>query len=540
MYQALYRKWRPRVFDDVYGQEHITSILRSEIMTGKVSHAYLFCGPRGTGKTTCAKIISKAVNCENPQNGNPCGCCPSCIAIDNGTATDVIEMDAASNNGVDNIRDLRDGIAYSPSELKYRVFIVDEVHMLSTQAFNALLKTLEEPPKYVIFILATTELQKIPATVLSRCQRFDFHRVVPAALIKRMRDVCTGEGIEATDEALALIARLSQGSFRDALQMLEFCHNGQPEVTAESAARLLGASSSETLKSLALALAGGDSVRALDIIDDVYMSSRDITVFWREFISFARDMLIYIGTRGKRTVDETAASASAYFNAAVLMRVMDVFTNTESDMLKNPMAAKLYAEMAVIRLCEKELSTDTDALLARVTTLEDKLDAIAGGETTVRTVRQTDVPQREQTAKSDEKPTAAPIAPAEPDATAEQKPKRTVTGATRKKTPIRNWVDIVRRITEKEPLLQGFIAVSSAGLSDDGKLFIDFDNQMAARMLDIGTVKHSIAEIAGAALNIKFSDNDIIANYLGPDTIEARRPIDDLIDKSKELQNMGE
>ncbi|MBQ0124840.1 MAG: DNA polymerase III subunit gamma/tau, partial [Clostridiales bacterium] len=197
MYQALYRKWRPQVFDDVYGQEHITSILKSEVTTGKISHAYLFCGPRGTGKTTCAKIIAKAANCENPVNGNPCGKCAACRAIDTGTATDVIEMDAASNNGVDNIRELRDGVVYTPAELKYRVYIIDEVHMLSISAFNALLKTLEEPPKYVIFILATTELHKIPATVLSRCQRFDFRRVTPAALINRMKIVCNGEGISA-------------------------------------------------------------------------------------------------------------------------------------------------------------------------------------------------------------------------------------------------------------------------------------------------------------------------------------------------------
>ena len=243
MYQALYRKWRPSFFDDVVGQEHITSILKSEVENGKLSHAYLFCGPRGTGKTTCAKIIAKAANCLSPVNGNPCGKCAACLAVDAGTATDVVEMDAASNNGVDSIRELRDGVVYTPAELKFRVYIIDEVHMLSISAFNALLKTLEEPPKHVLFILATTELHKIPATVLSRCQRFDFHRVAMDAIVSRLRTVCKGEGFTADDGALELIARLSQGGMRDSLNMLEYCAGDGGHITEEKAERLLGAAS---------------------------------------------------------------------------------------------------------------------------------------------------------------------------------------------------------------------------------------------------------------------------------------------------------
>lgn len=255
MHQALYRKWRPKTFEDVSGQDHITSVLKSEVSSGKLTHAYIFCGPRGTGKTTCAKIISKAVNCEHPVNGNPCGKCPSCIAIEEGRTTDVIEMDAASNNGVDNVRDIRDGVAYTPADLKYKVYIIDEVHMLSVAAFNALLKTLEEPPEYVIFILATTEINKIPATVLSRCQRFDFHRVSEDVIAKRLRTVCDGERIDAEDAALYLIAGLAQGAFRDALNMLEYCSGVGGKITEKSAGELLGASSSELLCGMAVAIA---------------------------------------------------------------------------------------------------------------------------------------------------------------------------------------------------------------------------------------------------------------------------------------------
>ena len=223
MHQALYRKWRPPHFDEVYGQDHITSILKYQCATGKFSHAYLFCGSRGTGKTTCAKILAKAVNCLNPTPAGPCGECAACRSIDSGAATDVLEMDAASNNGVDDIRDIRDEVIYTPSELKYRVYIIDEVHMLSASAFNALLKTLEEPPEHVVFILATTELQKLPATIISRCQRFDFRRISTDDLCARLHKIAREEDIDLSEEAARLIARQAQGGMRDAVSLLELC-----------------------------------------------------------------------------------------------------------------------------------------------------------------------------------------------------------------------------------------------------------------------------------------------------------------------------
>ncbi|MBQ2377933.1 MAG: DNA polymerase III subunit gamma/tau, partial [Clostridia bacterium] len=231
MHQALYRKWRPTTFDDVCGQDHITSVLKYECQSGKFSHAYLFCGSRGTGKTTCAKILAKAVNCEDIQNGNPCGKCPSCLAIDNGSAIDVLEMDAASNNGVDNIRDIRDEVVYTPSMLKYRVYIVDEVHMLSNSAFNALLKTLEEPPAHVIFILATTEMHKLPSTIISRCQLFDFRRISVPVITARLLKIAEADGIEISPDAAALIARIAQGGMRDAVSLLELCSGSRQRIT---------------------------------------------------------------------------------------------------------------------------------------------------------------------------------------------------------------------------------------------------------------------------------------------------------------------
>ncbi|MBQ3490072.1 MAG: DNA polymerase III subunit gamma/tau, partial [Clostridia bacterium] len=373
MYQALYRKWRPAFFDDVVGQEHITSILKSEVENGKLSHAYLFCGPRGTGKTTCAKIIAKAANCLSPVNGNPCGKCEACTSVDAGTATDVVEMDAASNNGVDHIRELRDGVVYTPAELRFRVYIIDEVHMLSVAAFNALLKTLEEPPKHVIFILATTELHKIPATVLSRCQRFDFHRVSMEAIVARLQTVCKGENLTADEGALQLIARLSQGGMRDSLNMLEYCAGDGEAITEEKAERLLGAASRTLLAKLSDAAANGNTSSALAVIEEIHLSSRDIAVFWRELISFGRDMLIAISTRMRNIKDSLLRECAEKYSLPRLLYTLKIWMDAESDMQKNPSGARLYAEMAMIRSCDLALSDDAEALLARIAALEDKL-----------------------------------------------------------------------------------------------------------------------------------------------------------------------
>jgi len=292
MYQALYRKYRPSSFEDVCGQEHITSVLKKQLQKGRISHAYMFCGSRGTGKTTCAKILAKAVNCENPIDGEPCNTCPSCLAINEERVLDVVEMDAASNNGVDHIRRLCDEVQFLPSELKKRVYIIDEVHMLSTSAFNALLKTIEEPPAHVLFILATTEMNDIPATIMSRCQRFDFKRITPSVIADRLMLVADKESLALERDAAVVIARLADGAMRDALSLLEACQGYQGTITAEKIHSILGLGSRESILSLCRAIAEQDVVRCLSLVREIYDKMSDFKEVVGELISLYRDLLV--------------------------------------------------------------------------------------------------------------------------------------------------------------------------------------------------------------------------------------------------------
>ncbi len=276
MYQVLYRKYRPRVFADVYGQDHVTSTLKNEIKENRISHAYLFTGSRGTGKTTCAKILAKAVNCEHSIDGEPCNECEVCKGLDNGTIYDVVEIDAASNNGVDNIRDLREEANYTPSRGRYRVYIIDEVHMLSTGAFNALLKTLEEPPAHVIFILATTEVHKLPATILSRCQRFDFKRIQPETMSVRLKEVAGLEGLTLTDDAAVLIARIADGALRDGLSILDQCSGRSKNIDADLVADVAGLAGREALYQLSECIYKKDGSGAMPTISEIYQKIFDM------------------------------------------------------------------------------------------------------------------------------------------------------------------------------------------------------------------------------------------------------------------------
>ena len=333
---ALYRKWRPLTFDDVAGQEHITSALQTQVSGGRTSHAYLFTGTRGTGKTTCAKILARAVCCEHPRNGNPCNECAACRSILDGSALDVSEIDAASNNSVDNIRLLRDEAAYTPTALTRRVYIIDEVHMLSTGAFNALLKTLEEPPEHVLFILATTEIHKVPATILSRCQRYDFRRIPPEIIGKRLSRIAEAEGFGLEEDACALLARLGDGSMRDAISLLDRSLPESGPMTREGVAESLGVASAESLTALLDAVLRADAATALQIFTECYLDGRDVTSLFDELLSLLRDVYILRATGREEYLASSAAADPAALRALagrVTPEELDYFVTCVSELL---------------------------------------------------------------------------------------------------------------------------------------------------------------------------------------------------------------
>ena len=379
MYQALYRKYRPKVFADVCGQDHITSTLLNEIREGRISHAYLFTGSRGTGKTTCAKILAKAVNCENSQNGEPCNECEMCRGLDDGTIYDVVEIDAASNNGVDNIRELREEANYTPSRGKYRVYIIDEVHMLSQGAFNALLKTLEEPPAHVIFILATTEVHKLPATILSRCQRFDFKRIQPETMAKRLEEVAGMENISLTPEAAVLIARIADGGMRDALSILDQCAGRDEEVSEKLVSEVAGIAGRESLYELSSAVADKNSGNALNIIAALHQNSYDMERLCVEMINHFRNFLIVKTVSKSReliicTDDEyeRIRQNAARFSLPAVIHALDLFQDTLVK-IKGGANARIEMEMSFIKLCEPKLDESSDSVLERIAALENAL-----------------------------------------------------------------------------------------------------------------------------------------------------------------------
>ncbi len=380
MYQALYRKYRPKSFDDVCGQEHITSVLKTQLKKGRISHAYIFCGSRGTGKTTCAKFLAKAVNCENPKDGEPCNECPSCLGINEERVMDVVEMDAASNNGVDHIRRLCDEVQFLPSEAKKRVYIVDEVHMLSTSAFNALLKTIEEPPSHVLFILATTEVNDIPATIMSRCQRFDFKRIMPKTVVDRLLLVAQKEGIPLTAEAAGVIARLSDGAMRDALSLLEACQGYQGEITVDSLHSILGLSSRQLILSLAQSIVEQDVPQCLNYISEIYEKSGDFKEVIGELISVYRDLLVI------RSVESFSDYVDCYENELPILEKIANIPSVETILYQIKILEEFYAsydriatgkkassEILMIRLCREETGDDLSSILARLSKIENNL-----------------------------------------------------------------------------------------------------------------------------------------------------------------------
>ena len=384
-YQVLYRKYRPRSFDDVYGQDHVTTTLRNELRMNRVHHAYLFTGSRGTGKTTCAKILSKAVNCLDIRDGDPCGECANCRGIDSGEILDVVEMDAASNRGIDDIRAIIDEVAFAPARAKYRVYIIDEVHMLSRDAWNALLKTLEEPPAHVVFILATTEVNKIPETILSRCQRFDFHRISPADISERLMEISAKEGVSLSDEAALLIAVIADGAMRDAISLLDRCIGISTEITAETVRSAAGLAAQGHIFELANCTINKNVKKALELIDSLYQDSKDMTSLCEELQSHFRSLMLIKTVSDPRALVvmsdrefDAAVAQSDYLSLADILYDMDVLTRAGASM-RDSVSPRTELEMAMVKLCAPELDQTDNALFARVTALEKAVKLLQSG-----------------------------------------------------------------------------------------------------------------------------------------------------------------
>ncbi len=397
MYRALYRKWRPQVFTDVSGQNHITETLMNEISSGRLSHAYLFTGSRGTGKTSCAKILAKAVNCLNPNNGNPCNECMICRGIDDGSILDVTEIDAASNNSVDNIRDLRDEVNFTPAAAKYRVYIIDEVHMLSSGAFNALLKTLEEPPEHVLFILATTEVQKLPATILSRCQRFDFRRIPPEDIAARLMTVAQNESLQLSDDAALLIARVSDGALRDALSILDQCAGYNEPISVTTVSNAAGLLGKDYLFELSDAILQQDSSSVLNIIDRLHASSCDMERLMSELVNHFRNIMIAKTTKNpEKFIVCTPEELERYIHNGKsitygsVLHIMETLCK-EASQLKYSAHQRAQTEATLIRLCSPALSTDGEAIVRRIDELESQLMLLKAQGVTVNTAPQAQV-----------------------------------------------------------------------------------------------------------------------------------------------------
>ena len=547
MHQALYRKWRPPNFDEVSGQDHITSILKYQCATGKFSHAYLFCGSRGTGKTSCAKILAKAVNCLQPTESGPCGVCAACRSIDAGSATDVLEMDAASNNGVDDIRDIRDEVIYTPSELKYRVYIIDEVHMLSTSAFNALLKTLEEPPEHVVFILATTELQKLPATIISRCQRFDFRRISTDDLCARLHRIAREEEIDLSEEAARLIARQAQGGMRDAVSLLELCAGARLPITPELVTRTIGTTGREGTARVVKAIAEKNFDLLFEVVDDMVSSSRDPAVFWQELIGYYRDMLVTKTVKDpSKYLDltdserEALVALAARFTKETMLFHIGLLEDALFAMQKSYAVKRTVAEITLVRLCDPALDTSTESILTRLSRIEEQL--VTGV-----------VVQAPAVPASAPIPPQAPVSPDEPPMpeppmdlwdppmdtfeSVQSPPKRDVpvsapapkpaavpvtskpvaapqaapaASAKRVLRPLKAWTEAVDRVRATSPMAASFLVSAKAYTTEDGRVVIKLESDFIRTMVSREGAPEALRAALSVCLGRKLDVSDIL------------------------------
>ncbi len=480
-YTALYRKFRPQEFEDVKGQEHIVTTLKNQIRADRIGHAYLFCGTRGTGKTTVAKIFAKAVNCEQPVDGSPCGHCPACQAIAAGTSMNVIEIDAASNNGVDNIRQIREEVAYRPTEGRYKVYIIDEVHMLSTGAFNALLKTLEEPPAYVIFILATTEAHKIPITILSRCQRYDFHRISIDTITARLSELMEKEQVDVEERALRYVAKAGDGSMRDALSLLDQCiafHLGQ-KLTYENVLEVLGAVDNEVFSVLLRQIIQKDITGAVRTLGELVDEGRELGQMVNDFTWYLRNLLLLQSSEGMEDVlDMSSENLAALKEEAgmiqpeILIRYIRIFSEL-GNQIRYAVQKRILIEIAVIRLCRPEMEKDYSSLIDRIESLERKMEKGVPVQTDHA------APDRQEAPKAEERPR---LPKSIPDDIREV---------------IRNWRSV---ISEIGAVSRTYLNKAVPTLGPQGELLLVFDDRNAYEYLNedkaesLSTLKSMITE----------------------------------------------
>lgn len=494
MYQALYRKWRPKTFDDVVGQTHITETLKHQVQTGRLSHAYLFIGTRGTGKTTCAKILAKAVNCESPVNGNPCNRCAACRGIDDGSVLDVVELDAASNNGVDNVRALRDEAVFSPANVKRRVYIIDEVHMLSTSAFNALLKILEEPPEHLMFILATTELHKVPATILSRCQRFSFRRITPEDIAARLQYVSYQENIDLDDSAARVLARLADGGMRDGLSLLDQCASATVgEITAQRVYECLGIAGERTCGKMLSYVADKNTKGALELFNRLYADGKDVGALMDELTSMCRDLMILktapeagISMLSGVASDEETKALVSRFSPGELVRMIGQLQQTSAGFTRSA-SRRMDAELCLMNLCEPTLQLDAQALNARISKLEQQLRS---GDFVVR--------QSKSDSKEEDDPEDVP--PAD-DADAPPSSE----GEMPHDTPVGFWPDLVAQLQQElRPPIRGFFSASPQspveGTVRGNQVVLLCSNSFAVEMINKPELTDLVAKKASAML----------------------------------------
>ena len=499
-YQALYRKYRPQTFDDVSGQAAVTQTLKTQLMSGKMSHAYLFTGSRGTGKTSCAKILAKAVNCLHPDNGNPCNVCEACRAIDSGSCMDVLEIDAASNNGVDNVRDLRDDAVYTPSQVKMRVYIIDEVHMLSISAFNALLKIIEEPPEHLLFILATTELHKVPATILSRCQRFSFRRISQEDIAARLQYVAYQENIDLDDSAARVLARLADGGMRDGLSLLDQCASATTgELTAERVYACLGIAGEQKCGELMGYIAAHDTRKALELFNRLYAEGKDLGALLDELACLTRDLLV-LKTAGNAGItmlsgvasDQETLALGKAFGSGELVRMMERIQQTVAAFTRSS-SRRMDAELCLVELCQPELNTDVSALNARLTRLEEqwKTGAVMLPQKAAKPAAPVEDEELPPPPDDDDAPPEAEASPA-------PKPQNDA--------PAGFWLDLCGGVRkELKPPVTGFFAGTPnapvQGVLTGGRLELQCTNAFTAQMLDKPEILEVVSRKAAVMLN---------------------------------------